>query len=230
MTKQELKAPDKIWVTSKRVFDWFSNRWLEGVIALVAIFVLSLGLSIYWGLQNQNEAKAQYHYAKAKALFEQKSVGGPQETKKAADELQQELSILDQEFGSTKTNRLADLMRAHMALDSGKAEDALKFVSQYSGSLPSASRDLGIYPSAVMHEQLGKLEQASKDFAAVAKMEGSAFRELAYLGHGRVLRSLKKESEALKVYNEFLEKFPNSFEAGRVRGVIAQLQSQSPAK
>ncbi len=230
MTKQELKAPDRIWVTSKRIFDWFSERWLEGVIALVAIFILSLGLSIYWGLQNQNESKAQYHYAKAKALFEQKSVGGSQEAKKSSDELQQELTVLDQEFGSTKTNRLADLIRAQLAMDAGKSEDALRFVAQYAGSLPSSSRDLGLYPSAVMNEQIGKLDQAAEDFAAITKMENSAFRELAYLGQGRVLRAMKKSDEALKVYNEFLEKFPNSFEAGRVRGLIAQLQSQSSAQ
>jgi len=227
MKKQELKAPDKIWVTSKRIFDWFSERWLEGVIVLVIVFVGSLGLSIYWGLQSRTEAKAQYHYSKAKALFQQRSVGSLDETKKAGEDLQKELSTLDQEFGSSKTNRLADLMRAHLALDEGRKDDALRFVTRYQKSLPSEGRDLGLYPSAILHEQLGKLEEALEGFEAIVKIENSTFRELAFLGKGRVLRALKRNEDAARVYQEFLEMFPNSAESARVRGFLAQLQPPS---
>ncbi|MBN8555466.1 MAG: tetratricopeptide repeat protein [Deltaproteobacteria bacterium] len=240
LTKKELKAPDRVWQASRETLDFMTKNVAVIVILLVFIFAGTIGGVYFYQSKMRTEGKAQAHYGEAKALFEQwkiqvgmekgldkagektKGVSAPskEEQKKTEADLQKEFQILDSDFKNSHANQLAQMIRGQMSAFNGKWPEAVAAYEIYSKSLPSSEKALGLYPLAQAYEQSGNLEKALATHDQILKIKDSPYQEWSMLAKGRLLRSLKRNDEAKKVYEVFLEKFPNSTEVSIVRGLL----------
>ncbi len=223
LTKEELKAPDKILIVSRSMFSWAEQQWGLLLGAVAAIFVTVVGISLFIQYQTKQESKAQLYYGKAKAFFEQTRVGGDKEKSEAKQNLVKELDALRAEFPRSKAAGMAGLLRAHLLIDDKKYAEALTELKAFEDSLPKSERELGSYPLAVSYEQTGDFAKALEGFSRIVQNEKSGFLQEAYLGKARAERALKKNAEAQKTYEKFIEKFPQSAEISVVRGLLAEL-------
>ena len=78
-------------------------------------------------------------------------------------------------------------------------------------------------------DETANYNEATKDLAAALKqLSGAPGAIVLYQLLGLVYERQKKFSDALRIYNEFLERFPNSNEASAVRSFIEQIKKQTP--
>ena len=71
--------------------------------------------------------------------------------------------------------------------------------------------------------------EATKDLStALKQLAGAPDAVVLYQLLGLVYERQKKYSDALRVYNEFLDRFPTSSEASAVRSFIEQIKKQTP--
>lgn len=223
LSKKELKTPDRIWIASKNLLDWATGQWVLIGIALGIVFIAIIGTSVYLNLSSKAEGEAQFHYAKAKSLFEQAQIGSGTEKADVKVELQKALEDLSKNYSSSKANKLADLMRARLSLIDKKYDEAIVFLEKYKAGLPRSKKDLALFPLATTYEDAGQFEKALSVYKEISQNEKSSFRAEAMLGKARAERNLQKYADAKATYSLFLEKFPQSLEVSAVRGLMAQL-------
>jgi cytochrome c-type biogenesis protein CcmH/NrfG len=78
-------------------------------------------------------------------------------------------------------------------------------------------------------EETADYNEATKDLtAALKQLSGAPDAVVLYQLLGLVYERQKKFTEALRVYNEFLARFPDSSEASAVRSFIEQIKKQTP--
>jgi tetratricopeptide (TPR) repeat protein len=78
-------------------------------------------------------------------------------------------------------------------------------------------------------DETANYTEAAKDLsAALKKLSGAPDAIVLYQLLGLVYERQKKFSDALRVYNEFLKRFPDSSEASAVRSFIEQIRKQMP--
>lgn len=223
LTKRELKTPDRIWMASRDLVSWATEQWVGLVTVVGFVFVVVIGISVYFHLRDKTEGEAQFHFSKAKSYFEQAQIGGSTEKSDVKADLKKELDILDKDFSSSKANAIASLLRAEILMSEKKWPEAILELEKYRRVLPRDKAELAVYPLAIAYEQAGKYDEALKAFNDIASSEKSPLRADAILGRARVERSLKRFDDARKSYGLFIEKFPQNAEVGTVRGLMAEL-------
>lgn len=225
LTKQDLKAPDKILIASRSAFAWAEQQWALLLGAVGAIFLTVLGISVFIQYQAKQEAKAQVVYGKAKAFFEQTKVGGEKEKAEAKANLQKELTQLKKDFSNSKAAGMAGLLWAQMAMEEKKYAEAIAALESFLKVLPRTEKDLAAYPLAVAYEQSGDWAKAFEAYHQLTKNEKTAYLQEAYLGKARAERRLQRKEDAKRTYEKFLEKFPQSAEVAVVRGLLSELNT-----
>lgn len=229
-TKRELKTPDQIWLTSKSIFEWASGQWALLLILLGLIFVGVIAVTVGVQYKRKAEAEAQLHYSQAKAYFEQVQVGGEKEKAEAQSKFNTEYEILSTQHSSSTAFALGGLLKAQLLVEQGKGAEAAQELERAQKNLPKAQRDIALYPLAIVFENTEKWNEALSAYDSLLKDEKSAYATEALLGKGRALRALGRGTDAVKIYEKFLEKYPQRPEISVVRGLIAELKAQPGSK
>ncbi len=228
ISKKELKSPDQIWQATRNVFDWLLEEIVAVIIVIAVVFAASVG-GFYWYLRHQKiEGQAQFQYSAVKAKYDEWNIQASEAKDLAAlasaeADLKKELDTLENEHKSSRANKLANRIRAQMAIRKKDWPQAIIFLDSYTESLSSSEKGLGLYPLALVFEESGAFDRAVDAFDRILKDPGSPYAKLAMLGKARVLRLQNKSEDAKKVYEQFLEKHPDSLDAAAVRGLLASL-------
>ena len=126
--------------------------------------------------------------------------------------------------------------------DSGDDEKAIaafrRAITLGRGFQPEAYTGLGLLykeraesagASGNFADETTNYDEAAKDLtAALKQLSGAPDAIVLYQLLGLVYERQKKFPDALRVYNEFLERFPKSDEASAVRSFIEQIKKQMP--
>lgn len=127
--------------------------------------------------------------------------------------------------------------------DTSEEEKAIaafkRAITQGRGFQPEAYTGLGLLykEKAEADGAAGNFDDETANYSEAAKNLSVALKQLAGAPDAAVLYQLlglvyereKKFDEAIKVYNEFLERFPNSNDAPAVRSFIEQIKKQQQA-
>lgn len=139
-------------------------------------------------------------------------------------------------------NAEAAAVEGRIYRDSGDDEKAIaafrRAITLGHGFQPEAYTGLGLLykEKAEAAGAAGNFDDETTNYNEAAKDLSTALKQLAgapdaivlYQLLGLVYERQKKYSDALRVYNEFLERFPNSSEASAVRSFIDQIKKQTP--
>jgi tetratricopeptide (TPR) repeat protein len=179
----------------------------------------------------KNEGKAQLHYSTAKNRFEEWLLQNRSE-KQAADRakteegLNKELQTLSSDFKSTFANKMAFEIRAHLEFQKKNWVQAATYYLEFQNALPKADQELALYPLAQTYEEAKDFTKALGVYDQMLSRGNSAFVPLAAMGKARSLRNLNRPDEAIKTYEEFLEKHSDSTEVSQIRGLLALTRSE----
>jgi tetratricopeptide (TPR) repeat protein len=139
-------------------------------------------------------------------------------------------------------NAEASAVEGRIYKDSGDEAKAIaafkRSITQGRGFQPEAYTGLGLLykEKAEAAGGAGDFDDESANYAESAKDLTTALKQLAgapdavilYQLLGLVYEKQKKYDDAIRVYNEFLERFPNSNDAPAVRSFIEQIKKQRP--
>lgn len=225
LTKKELRTPDELWQVSASAFEWTKTRWLPLSLGLGAALLLLFVWLFVAELQKQKEAEAQHIFGRVLSLYEQWQFAD-EEAQKAQfwADYEAALNELELSFPGSQARDWAGMMQAQAAFLRGDWAEAESLWRETQNSLPSRARDFARFPLAVSLENQEKWEEAAEIYKSISSREDSAYRSWALLGLGRSQQELGQKEEALKTFSTFLEEFPNSGEASRVRAWIAMVE------
>lgn len=139
-------------------------------------------------------------------------------------------------------NAEAAAVEGRIYRDSGDDEKAIvsfkRAITVGRGFQPEAYTGLGLLykeraeaaaASGNFADEATNYNEAAMDLStALKQLSGAPDAIVLYQLLGLVYERQKKFNDALRVYNEFLERFPNSSEASAVRSFIEQIKKQNP--
>jgi tetratricopeptide (TPR) repeat protein len=139
-------------------------------------------------------------------------------------------------------NAVASAVEGRIYKDTGEEAKAIaafkSAITQGRGFQPEAYTGLGLLykekaetagAAGNFDEETANYSEASKNLTlALKQLAGAPDAAVLYQLLGLVYERQKKFDEAIKVYNEFLERFPNSNDAPAVRSFIEQIKKQQP--
>lgn len=140
------------------------------------------------------------------------------------------------------TNAEASAVEGRIYKDTGEEAKAIaafkRSITQGRGFQPEAYTGLGLLykEKAEAAGAAGNFDDETANYAESTKYLSTALKQLAgapdavvlYQLLGLVYERQKKYADAIRVYNEFLERFPNSNDAPAVRSFIEQIKKQQP--
>ncbi len=212
-------------------------RWLLAGVAVAVIVGAAVG-GFLWMRQQDERAAADLLHEATRSVTERSFMGGsppmrqPEELQKAADAFQK---ILTEFPRSSVAPQAAYLLgNAHSDLKDwgGAVKDYQEFLARY-----GAHRSLvPLVYQRLAYAQLaqGKVEEAEKTLAAVAKIPGAPNKDQALFEMGKVDEILKRPEGALAHYQEIMKDHPSSPFAAeasvRIKTLDARKASASPAE
>lgn len=199
------------------------TRWLK--ISLVGILVLTVVGTIFLFVKRQSE---QSEVAAYSLLFEaermERDLGegsnpfDPNFYKKmqawSSEDRTAYKTALEKvvaEKSSTQAAQLARLRLARLAYEAGEKELAYKMLDEAkSGAEEALIKAQALQTIGVFQEDEQGLEKALEAFREAAAVKNSPLAPLSLLSEARVLRALNKSEDAKKIYQQVIEKYPNS--------------------
>lgn len=231
MTKEEARKPDELWQAGFQGMGFIQEHFKTVLIGSVVALVAIVGWFFYDFERKQNEADAQHLFGQAAGLYQQLQIAENDSTGGDASEGRSDftvkLSELRAEFPSSQAMGYAELLEASLLLKEEKIEEARASLQSFEKSLSRGSKSLARYPLAVVEEEAGNWEAALSYYNQILAEKDSAYKKWALLGKARSLRELARGSEAVVVYDQFLQDFPDAPEAGQVRGLRNLAQAQT---
>ena len=139
-------------------------------------------------------------------------------------------------------NAEASAVEGRIYKDMGEEAKAVaafrRSITQARGFQPEAYTGLGLLykekaeaagPAGNLDDEAANYAEAAKDLTtALKQLSGAPDASVLYQLLGLVYERQKKFDDAIRVYNEFLERFPDSNEAPTVRSFIEQIKKQMP--
>jgi tetratricopeptide (TPR) repeat protein len=195
--------------------DWViaGVRYISGhrtlIIALIAAAAVIAGaMGVFFWYEGRQEAEAQKALAGAeKALGIDKPGATPN-----TDEASKRLSEVAAQYPRTVAAQEALIRLGNFRFDDKKYDDAIAAFSQYLSQFPRGKfRAMAAIGKAYAEEAKGDLEGANKTLnAIVASAPNDPLAGEAYSTLARTYESLKKPEDALRVYGQIAEKFPQT--------------------
>ena len=190
----------------------FIVKYKTVIIACVAAaIVIVAGVMLYKNYVSEPRAKEA-----AAALFKGEEYFGMNEYETAlnGDSLGYVgfIKIID-EYGSTPSGELAKAYAGISYAQLGKYEDAIRFLSDFSGD------DLMVGPAAMgalgdCYANLNQLDKATAAFMeAASKADNNTLSPVYLKKAGIILEKEGKYAEAVKAYTQIKEKYINSYQA-----------------
>ncbi|MDR3341084.1 MAG: tetratricopeptide repeat protein [Candidatus Symbiothrix sp.] len=202
---------------SERFIETYRNLIITVVAAIIIIVVAILGARQYYFLPKEKEAQ--------EAVFpgENYLMNNQWELALNGDSLGYIgfLGVID-EYGITKTAKLAEAYAGICYYHLGKPEEALTHLNKFNVN------DKVISPSITgligdCHVDMGELQEGIKYFNKAASKAGSELLSPIYLKKSAtVYIKLADYKKAIEIYNTIKNKYPNSVEANDIDKYIDQ--------
>jgi TolA-binding protein len=207
VSKQEIRRnPLAEWVVAAVQF--VRARWQLALAVLLGIVVLLGALAGYSWYQDRREAQARRVVADAELALRGDAAGTPPKTEEAAKLLQQ---VADSYRGTASAEealiRLGNLHYAEKKHDAA-AEAYGRYLADYPRGRFVLMAAIG---RAYALEAKGDLEGAARSVAeALDRQKANPLAGEAYTTLGRLYEAQKRPDEAAKLYNEIIDKFPQT--------------------
>jgi predicted negative regulator of RcsB-dependent stress response len=209
--KELLKSPDEFITTTARVLRWLKDntRW----VAAAAIAVIVVGAAIAgWGVyRDRREGQAQELEAQAYQLYrnatEQTDEASSKDLlAKAADRFREVI----QEFDGTQAALMARIYRGYSTYALGRYDEAIR---DYESALKAGPKEgmkvLALQGLGYALMAKGDLDHAIEVFRRLQQQGGVAFERTARWNIARCLEKQGKKKEALQIYKEIEQSFPD---------------------
>jgi predicted negative regulator of RcsB-dependent stress response len=175
---------------------------------LAVVVVLAAGGAAYEWYQSRQEAEAGVALADAQAALRGDKPGAPGNP----DEAMRRFQTIGQQFRGTESAEESLIRLGNLQFDNGKLDEAKATFGNYLTSYPRGRfvmlAGLG---KAYAEEAKGDLQAAAQTLSDVLNRRGdSALAGEAYSALTRMYEGLKKTEEAMRVYNQIVERYPQS--------------------
>ncbi len=202
------------------------NKKNIGTIAGIVIAVIAIISAYkYWWIPKQ-DAEAQNQLFLAQQYFEKDSLdlalnGGPIGGGKSVIGLKE----IAENYGGTKSGKLAEYMIGVALLHKGKYEEAIEHLSKFSSDdIMLSAVATGAIGDANM--ELNKTEEAVKYYLKAADDKTNNFSTPIYLKKAAMAyETLSKYTESLKLYERIQQEFPKSNEGREIEKYISRVKS-----
>jgi TolA-binding protein len=224
MSKQDIRRnPLAEWVGA--VVRMVASHRSLALGLVVAAVVIAGGIGAYRWYEGQQEIQAQQAFAAAEQAMRGEKPGTPLNV----DEAAKRLGEVAEKFPRTLTAQQALLLLGNIRFDGGKFDDALAVYNQYLSQFPRGTfRVIAAIGKAYAQEAKGDLQggvNTLSDVIAAAPNDpllGEAYSTLA-----RAYESLKKPEDALRIYGQIAEKYPQTQWAQNALQRMAALKAKT---
>jgi len=224
MSKQDIRRnPLAEWVGAV-VRAIASHRSLVLGLAVAAV-VISGGIGAYLWYGDHQENLAQQAFAAAEQAMRGEKPGTPPNVEDATKKLGEVVS----KFPRTVTAQQALILIANIRFDGGKFDDALATYNQYLSQFPRGKfRVIAAIGKAYTQEAKGDLQgEVNTLTEVIAATPNDALLGEAYSTLARVYESLKKPEDALRIYGQIAEKYPQTQWAQNALQRMSALKAKS---
>ena len=193
-----------------------------GAIAVVVVAVVYLFVQ-YLPAQNLKALKAVYmaEFAFAKDSFELALNG-----RTTGGNPYKGFASVANDFGWTKTGKLANYYAGICCLNLKKYDDAVKYLNKFSTS-DQVLGALKLSATGDAYMELGKTEDGISAYEkAAAYSDNEAFTPYFLFKTGLAYEKAKKTADAKKYYEKLRDKYPNSDEGREIEKYIARVSAQ----
>ncbi|MBQ0023793.1 MAG: tetratricopeptide repeat protein [Prevotellaceae bacterium] len=183
---------------------FIEKNWKVISAILGAVIIIVLGTYFYKNYMAGREAEAQKAIASAQTAFAQQqweqALNGEGNSKGF-------IKIID-EFGGTKTANLAKLYAGLACANTGKTDEAIKYLEDY-----SAQGDQMVSPSALealgnCYVQKGENEKGAETLMkAASKANNDAVSPVFLLQAGQIYESIGNNDKAIEIYNQIKKQY-----------------------
>ncbi len=213
--------PDRFRAQVFRILEWvLGHRW-SVVAAAAAALLAGSAVGVWWWQTERREGRAGRALAEVNQAFLQQYPAGfylpsGEGTDAKPDALIQRYHQLGQQFPGTRAGAEAWLRAGHLEYGAGLYDAAIQDYDRYAAKRRAPFRPTALLGKGYALEAKGDLTGAVGAFGLAADAAGrDPIAAEAYLGQGRALEALKKREEALRVYAQVAEQFPQSAWASR---------------
>lgn len=220
--KKQVKEMDSNEVLIAKAKDFWTKYSKLLTIGAVVIILAIGGWYVYKNFfREPNEIKAEEAMFKAEEYYRLDS------TSKAlnGDGQYDGFLRIAKKYGGTKAAKLANFYIGSCYIKLNDNENAIKFLKKFSTrSLPLQARAYKLIADA--YGDLGKYKEALENYKKSARhfeKDDKASAEALFMAAYIADRVLKNSKEAIELYKEIREKFPNTSQANDAENYLAQL-------
>jgi TolA-binding protein len=222
--KEDIRRnPLAVWVTHAIRFYQERKRITLGVV--VALVVTSGAGAGYFWYQEHQERDAQVALARAQASLKQAE---KPDTRGDAEAAKKGLMEVINRFPGTVAAEESQLRLGNMQYDSGKYDEAIATFGAYLSTHSRGQfRVLAAIGKAYAEEGKGNLEASTKTLAElVATVKDDPMLGEAYSDLARFYEEAKKTEDALRMYGQIAERFPQTQWAQHALRRMAELKTK----
>jgi TolA-binding protein len=179
---------------------------LLAVVAVVA--VIAVGGAAYWWYQSHQEREGSVALAEAQAALRGEKPGAQGNP----DESMKRLQSVAQRYRGTESAEEALIRLGNLQFDNGKLDDAKATFGDYLNTYPRGRfilmAGLG---KAYTEEAKGDLQGGAQTLSDILnRRNDSPLAGEAYSALARMYEGLKKTDDAMRVYNQIVERYPQT--------------------
>ena len=183
------------------------RRTIVLAVLAAALVIVAAGAA-YWWYQTRQEREASMALAEAQATLRGDKPGAPGNL----DESMRRLHAIAQQYRGTESAEEALIRLGNLQFDNGKLDEAKATFGEY---LNTYSRGRFILMAglgkAYAEEAKGDLQGATQTLSDILdRRNDSALAGEAYSALARINEGLKKPDEAMRVYNQIVERYPQT--------------------
>ncbi len=207
MTKEDIRRnPLAEWVGAAVQF--IRERKALAVGILVAIVVIASGVAAYTWHRTVQEREAQALLVKASSAM----LGNAPGAQRNPDEAKKVYAEVAAKYGGTVGAEEALIRLGNLQFEGSKFDEAVAAYGSYLGSYPRGRfRAMAVIGKAYAEEAKGDLSAAEKTLAgSVESLKDDPLAGEAYSSLAHVYEAMKKPEDALRVYNQIAERFPQT--------------------
>jgi outer membrane protein assembly factor BamD (BamD/ComL family) len=211
--RKDLKRPDPFMSQGQQLLEWGATHQSRLLGASAAVLAVLLAAAGYVALGNSRAAQASAEMARAVKDLDSDHYA----------EAEKQFSAIAEHWSSTAPGRLAPLYAAKAAIKANNSAAALTSLQHLQSSkLPAYLEQQVPLLTGFAEESAGNVEEAAKSFERAAALNGP-YTGAAILQEARARERLGQKEQARKLYERFLQEFPQAAEVDVVKDRLAAL-------
>lgn len=246
LSQKELKQPDSFQSTGEKFLQHFVDyrkQYLLGAVGLLVVFGLAFGIKTY--LAKRSAAVSQSFGAALETYLA--PIKSEKELKDADEATKSELSFPNEEtkyvaaqtkfqeivekHGGTTYGKFAAFYVANCLFKTKQYDKARDGYTKFMAEAGSDFADLKFVAEnniAQTYDAEGKLDEALAAYKKIYETPEGVFKDQALYMQAEINQRQGKRDEAVKLYNELLEKFPETDLKSQVEKMLTILGAPKP--